>query len=301
MRSRGIAGIAGLCIALAWPAVGQASEVIGQNGVATDCAADRAHVQVGVATGPDYTPSAPGVITSWSGVASSTPNEAMKLLVLEPNPFGGPTHFITRQKDELRTLALPSQLNTFTGMHIPIEPGQRLGVYVPPLGDGNGPCTFIVGGEMEDELRFTGVPGEPALGQSVDFFGGGPGLTRRLNASAVVEPDCDGDTLGDETQDADTFSCPPGPQATITKGPKEKVKTRKRRAKATFLFDASEPGATFECALDGAPFAACASPYTVKVKKGEHTLQVRATDPGGNVGSPATDDWKVKRKKKKNR
>jgi hypothetical protein len=44
----------------------------------------------------------------------------------------------------------------------------------------------------------------------------------------------------------------------------------------------------------------CASPYTIKVKKGKHTFQVRAIDQAGNVdGTPATDDWKVKKKKKK--
>jgi hypothetical protein len=38
----------------------------------------------------------------------------------------------------------------------------------------------------------------------------------------------------------------------------------------------------------------------VKVKKGRHTFSVRATDQDGNVdGSPATDNWKVKKKKKK--
>ena len=39
---------------------------------------------------------------------------------------------------------------------------------------------------------------------------------------------------------------------------------------------------------------------STKVGKGKHIFQIRATDPAGNVdGSPATFDWKVKKKKKR--
>ena len=71
---------------------------------------------------------------------------------------------------------------------------------------------------------------------------------------------------------------------------------------ATFEFSGTDARAVagFECSLDGGAFAACTSPHTVKVKKGKHTFSVRATDQAGNVdGSPATFDWKVKKKKKK--
>jgi hypothetical protein len=38
----------------------------------------------------------------------------------------------------------------------------------------------------------------------------------------------------------------------------------------------------------------------VTVKRGKHTFSVRATDQAGNVdATPATDTWKVKRKKRK--
>ena len=90
------------------------------------------------------------------------------------------------------------------------------------------------------------------------------------------------------------------PETTITKRPKDKVKTKRKRAKATFEFTSNEPGTSFECSVDNQPFAACASPFTTKVTKGRHNFAVRAKDAAGNVdGSSATDDWKVKRKKKK--
>jgi hypothetical protein len=94
------------------------------------------------------------------------------------------------------------------------------------------------------------------------------------------------------------------PETTITSGPPNKVKTRKKQAKATFGFQSSEAGSSFQCSIDGAPFAPCTSPnaFKVKAKKKtrEHDFDVRATDAAGNTDpTPAEDDWKVKRKKKK--
>jgi hypothetical protein len=96
------------------------------------------------------------------------------------------------------------------------------------------------------------------------------------------------------TTDPDTAA----PDTQITKGPKDKTKKKQ----ATFEFAGSDARALagFECSLDGAAFAACTSPHTVKVKKGKHNFQVRATDQAGNADpTPASDDWKRKKKKKK--
>jgi hypothetical protein len=95
------------------------------------------------------------------------------------------------------------------------------------------------------------------------------------------------------TPDLDTTS----PNTTITKGPK--AKTKKKRA--TFEFSSTEPGSSFECALDGkTSFKPCSSPFSVKVKKGKHTFAVQATDQSGNTdATPASDKWKVKKKKAK--
>ncbi|RKQ92267.1 Ig-like protein group 3 [Solirubrobacter pauli] len=58
----------------------------------------------------------------------------------------------------------------------------------------------------------------------------------------------------------------------------------------TWTFTASEAGSTFECALDGAPHSACATPFTAPtLAPGTHTLSVRAVDPAGNRdNTPAT-------------
>jgi hypothetical protein len=96
------------------------------------------------------------------------------------------------------------------------------------------------------------------------------------------------------------FPSPPDtdpPETTITGGPKNKTK----KGRATFVFSSDEPGSSFDCSLDGkTTFKPCTSPFTVKVKKGKHTFQVQATDAAGNTDStPASDDWKRKRKGKK--
>jgi MYXO-CTERM domain-containing protein len=62
-----------------------------------------------------------------------------------------------------------------------------------------------------------------------------------------------------------------------------------------FTFSSDDPGATFECQVDGAAYAACAATFaTVALAEGSHTLNVRAKDAVGNIdGTPATFTWKV--------
>jgi uncharacterized protein YhfF len=64
---------------------------------------------------------------------------------------------------------------------------------------------------------------------------------------------------------------------------------------ATFDFSANEGGSTFECRLDAAAFAPCASPTTYSgLAEGSHTFEVRATDPAGNTDpTPAIRNWGV--------
>jgi hypothetical protein len=63
---------------------------------------------------------------------------------------------------------------------------------------------------------------------------------------------------------------------------------------ATFSFSATEPS-TFQCRLDGGPFAPCTSPTSYpNVAIGSHTFQVVAVDGSFNVdASPAAQSWTV--------
>ena len=64
---------------------------------------------------------------------------------------------------------------------------------------------------------------------------------------------------------------------------------------AKLTFSADDPGATFECSLDGVSFASCVSPVELdELADGEHAFNVQATDPLGNVEPvPAGHVWTV--------
>jgi sugar lactone lactonase YvrE len=92
------------------------------------------------------------------------------------------------------------------------------------------------------------------------------------------------------------LTVPPGPDVTppdtgVTSGPSGVTPD----SSATFTFSATEAGSTFECDLDGAGFATCASPAAYSgLVDGPHTFAVRATDPVGNTdATPATRTWTI--------
>jgi hypothetical protein len=62
-----------------------------------------------------------------------------------------------------------------------------------------------------------------------------------------------------------------------------------------FVFASNEPGATFECRIDGGAWGPCPSTYsTPSLPDGTHTIEVRAIDPVGNVDpTPATYTWVI--------
>jgi large repetitive protein len=81
------------------------------------------------------------------------------------------------------------------------------------------------------------------------------------------------------------------PETLIIAGPPSTTSS----TSAQFRFTANEVGSTFECDLDGSGFVSCTSPkdYT-GLSEGQHTFQVRATDPTGNTDpTPATFTWNV--------
>jgi hypothetical protein len=81
------------------------------------------------------------------------------------------------------------------------------------------------------------------------------------------------------------------PETTIAEGPAGPTGD----ATPSFAFESDEPGLSFECRVDDAPFAACDSPHTTaRLTDGAHTFEVRAIDPAGSADpSPATRSFTV--------
>lgn len=81
------------------------------------------------------------------------------------------------------------------------------------------------------------------------------------------------------------------PSTRLTSGPNGITHS----SQASFLFEADDADAGFECQLDDAGFDACASPLEVDgISPGEHLFQVAAMDPAGNVDpTPERRSWTV--------
>jgi subtilisin family serine protease len=81
------------------------------------------------------------------------------------------------------------------------------------------------------------------------------------------------------------------PETTILEGPAPATDARD----AAFNFVADEPGSTFACSLDGAPFASCSPPKAYSaLALGAHRFEVRATDAAGHEDpTPARREWTI--------
>lgn len=236
-----------------------------------------------------------GVITGWAHKGDDDSDGGFGRLQVW-RPAGG-TNFTLVGRSELQP-AVPGILNEFAA-RIAVAPGDLLGLWAatPEFG-----CYYMTG-VPADVTRCCegGLPTDPVPGDTRSLEDDDAGL--RLNVTATLEPDADGDGFGDETQEqcaTDASLQGPCADTTIVTGPRNKIKTKKKKVAVIFGFSSNVPAATFECKLDAGPFGPCASPDRERVKKGKHTFAVRAVSPGGVPdSSPATDAWKVKRKRKK--
>ena len=266
-------------------------------GGAQTCYGATLYVQAASAGASYVVPSGGGVITSWSAYGFGAPAQ----LILKTVRESAADSYFVKGSSEVQTVAA-SGTSTFPA-RLPVAAGDEIALWVPSVFPAKAPCNYVTGNAGDVQAYRGGSHPEPAIG---DQFGptSDHGSTFRLNVSAELEPDADQDGYGDETQDgcpteaAVQGPCPDGtaPKTTITKAPKSKIKTKKRRAKVRFAFSSSE-ASTFSCTLDGKT-KPCTSPFEVKVKKGKHRFSVVATDIAGNVDrTPAKHEFRVKRKK----
>jgi hypothetical protein len=244
---------------------------------------------------PGFTVPSNGVITSWRFQAPSTFVPTTLKLKMARHASGNDFTIIGESDPQSPT---PSQLN-FYPTRIPVLTGDVLGMYMAS------PDPRFCGHTLVSTTFHKLLDADPPPGTTFTYT---MDADFEIDISATVEPDADNDGFGDETQDqcpgqaGPVNGCPEptdnsAPSTAITKGPKNK--TRKKTATFEFTGADTKAIASFQCKLDARAFAPCTSPHTVRVKKGKHTFQVRAIDQAGNVGSPATDTWKRKKKRKK--
>lgn len=168
-----------------------AATTIGQNGAGGPGATGMGTF-VQTATGPGVpsyvVPAGGGVITSWSFLAGSTPNEQDKVKVVRSTTTAN--EFFVVGEGALETMT-PSTLNTFLA-RIPVQAGDLLGLFTA---DGNdsvvpthttGNTDSFIHSDPPPNTTFTGSP-ENSNDEA-------------YNVRATVEPDANHDGFGDETQ-----------------------------------------------------------------------------------------------------
>jgi hypothetical protein len=155
--------------------------------------------QTGVGATPSYlVPPGRGVITAWSLDNTNSSNTTSSLRLKLVRPVFGLDYAVVAQ-DTPRHVS-PSVLNTFS-TRIPVSGGEVLALWIDDLSVVA--CEFSTTHSGDIVGAGTGST-EPQPGETVTVVSSG---SVRLNVSARVEPDADGDGYGDETQDA----CPQDP------------------------------------------------------------------------------------------
>jgi lysophospholipase L1-like esterase len=144
-------------------------------------------------------------------------------------------------------------------------------------------------------FNFTVVNGDPAMckldagdfeacttPKSYSNLGDGPHTFTVRSSDAANNTASDSRTWTVDTDPPETTidGRPPSPTSDTT---------------ANFTFLSDEGGATFQCSLDGALYAACTSPQSVTgLALGDHNFRVRSTDLAGNLdATPATYVWRI--------
>jgi hypothetical protein len=234
-----------------------------------------------------------GVITWWSVTAGSSETSTLALKVVRAGPDSSYTVTGTSATRQLTAY----RLNTFL-TRVPVVPGDRIATYVAPS-PGSAGCVAPSIYDSDTVQYSYGTVGDLPVGER---FSVGQTLSKvRLNLSAHVEPDVDGDGWGDLTQDAcpalpnSHTDCAP-PDTVLTTPVPRKVIAKGRSVTLKLRFVSGEP-ATFACSVDGAAPSPCPGSLKVRLKPGKHSVRITATDTVGNVDpTPAVVDVKVRRR-----
>jgi hypothetical protein len=227
-----------------------------------------------------FTPSA-GIITSYSVQANASAG-TVRLVLFGPSSTAGHRTVVGLSA---QNAVVVNTLNTFA-TRIPVTAGLSIG-----LNNSTSTMTCWGDGVVGDQTR-TATIHDPSV--TTDYSPGSMVPNARVNISAVLEPDADGDGYGDVSQDL----CPqstltqaacPAPDTEVTKRPKKH--STKRKVKIAF---SSVTGATYTCAVDDRAAKACSSPYKKRFGYGKHVVLITATSPAGIVdATPARVKFRI--------
>jgi hypothetical protein len=204
--------LAGLA-ALAAPASAGAVAQIGETfpGATGSCDTGTALQSSSPRSPPQYAAPSVGVITSWSFYATPVAPTLLKLKVARP--AGGNTFTIVGESPPKNPAG--GVLSTYSDVRIPVEPGDVIGFYSESASD--------------DAECFRSAPGfnfhygiDQPPGSTTEYIPSD--IVAQMSLSAVLEPDCDSDGFGDETQDP----APLCPRTLTLDANKNKVKKGKR-------------------------------------------------------------------------
>jgi Tol biopolymer transport system component len=180
----------------------------------------------------------------------------------------------------------------------------------------SGAASFDPNGEVVQWLWDYGDSTEMAEGQDVQYSFSAPGvytvtlrvlddegasdtatLTITVSTPAQPGPSDPGTT---PTVQGSGLGLAPGvfdtsiPNTYFTKRPRKVLRTRKKYARATFRFRASESGVVFLCKIDRKSFQSCGSKLTRQFSLGSHVVEVKARAEAGNVDrTPARCSFRV--------
>ena len=205
---------AGALVAL--PAGAHAATTLGETFEPSSCA-EETYIQTSD-PGNRYTVPFDGVITRWSIQTDASPPPAARLKVGRVPPGADlmtDINITIVGQSALESLA-PSSLNTF-GTQVPVKAGDKIGEYVTIE------CSRFDPSYIDHYCCEDVQPGTTELFTDETY---------QQNIAAVLEPDCDRDGLGDETQDTNTASCRvTGQRVAAIKRCKKKHKGKEKKQK----------------------------------------------------------------------
>jgi hypothetical protein len=176
---------------IAVPSGAGAATTIGQTVSPGNCTAGPTRLQT-TSPGNLYAAPSGGVITSWSFQAgAAVPTLKFKV----GRPAGGNLYTIIGES--ALTTPAANVLNTFP-IRLSVQAGDLIGFYV----DVAGQCGIVgIPGYVHSATDGDIVPPNQATFNSL------PAQMVQLDVSAQLEPDCDNDGFGDETQDQNLSTC----------------------------------------------------------------------------------------------